>query len=37
LARLFEWQDLSFERRAASYLVFWRVPASERGNPRRVD
>jgi PAS domain-containing protein len=37
LARLFEWQDLSFERRAGSYLVTWRVPASERGDPRRGD
>ncbi len=37
LARLFEWQDLSFERRAGSYLASWRVPASERGDPRRGD
>jgi PAS domain-containing protein len=37
LALLFEWRDLSFERRAGSYLVTWRVPASERGDPRRGD
>jgi len=37
LARLFEWRDLSFERRAGTYLVSWRVPASERGDPRRGD
>jgi hypothetical protein len=37
LARLFEWQDLTFERRETTYLVSWRVPASERGDPRRAD
>jgi PAS domain-containing protein len=37
LARLFEWRDLVFEKRAATYLVSWRVPASERGDPRRAD
>jgi PAS domain-containing protein len=37
LARLFEWQDLTFERRLSTYLVSWRVPASERGDPRRPD
>jgi PAS domain-containing protein len=37
LSRLFEWQDLTFERRATTYQVSWRVPASERGDPRRPD
>ncbi|MFY9824735.1 MAG: hypothetical protein WAM82_25380 [Thermoanaerobaculia bacterium] len=37
LARLFEWRDLTFDRREATYLVSWRVPASERGDPRRAD
>jgi PAS domain-containing protein len=37
LAGLFEWRELSFARRTASYLVSWRVPASERGDPRRAD
>jgi hypothetical protein len=37
LARLFEWRDLAFDHRAATYLVTWRVPASERGDPRRAD
>ena len=37
LARLFEWRDLWFERREAGYVVSWRVPASERGEPRRAD
>ncbi|HEY4593257.1 MAG TPA: hypothetical protein VIJ61_12660, partial [Thermoanaerobaculia bacterium] len=37
LARLFEWRDLTFDHRAATYLVTWRVPASERGDPRRAD
>jgi hypothetical protein len=37
LARLFEWRDLRFERRETSYRVSWRVPASERGDPRRAD
>ncbi|MEA2691087.1 MAG: hypothetical protein QOJ16_474 [Acidobacteriota bacterium] len=37
LARLFEWRDLAFERRERTYLVSWRVPVSERGDPRRAD
>ncbi|HEX3552895.1 MAG TPA: hypothetical protein VIA62_06670 [Thermoanaerobaculia bacterium] len=37
LARLFEWRDLAFERGATTYRVTWRVPASERGDPRRGD
>jgi hypothetical protein len=37
LARLFEWRDLAFEKRETTYLVSWRVPASERGDPRRAD
>jgi PAS domain-containing protein len=37
LARLFEWQDLAFERQETTYQVSWRVPASERGDPRRPD
>jgi hypothetical protein len=37
LARLFEWRDLRFEKRETTYLVSWRVPASERGDPRRAD
>jgi hypothetical protein len=37
LARLFEWRDLAFETRETAYVVSWRVPASERGDPRRAD
>jgi PAS domain-containing protein len=37
LAGLFEWRELSFTRRGGSYQVSWRVPASERGDPRRAD
>ncbi|HET9211299.1 MAG TPA: hypothetical protein VFR03_12910 [Thermoanaerobaculia bacterium] len=37
LARLFEWRDLRFERRERTYLVSWRVPVSERGDPRKPD
>jgi hypothetical protein len=37
LARLFEWRDLAFEKRDTTYLVSWRVPVSERGDPRRAD
>jgi len=37
LARLFDWRDLRFERRGTRYRVSWRVPASERGDPRRAD
>jgi PAS domain-containing protein len=37
LARLFEWRDLTWERRETTYRVSWRVPASERGDPHRAD
>jgi PAS domain-containing protein len=37
LAGLFEWRDLAFERRRTTYVVSWRVAASERGEPRRAD
>ncbi len=37
LARLFEWRDLTFDPRETTYFVTWRVPASERGDPRRAD
>ncbi|MFL6196549.1 MAG: hypothetical protein ACJ75H_20375 [Thermoanaerobaculia bacterium] len=37
LARLFEWPDLTFERGERTYQVSWRVPVSERGDPRRAD
>ncbi|HZF14270.1 MAG TPA: hypothetical protein VFE33_36210 [Thermoanaerobaculia bacterium] len=37
LAHLFEWRDLQWRRRGTSYAVSWRVPASERGDPRRAD
>ena len=37
LAHLFEWRDLQWMRRGTSYVVSWRVPASERGDPRRAD
>lgn len=37
LARLFEWRDLRFEKRERTYAVSWRVPVSERGDPRRAD
>ena len=37
LARLFEWQDLRFERGETTYRVSWRVPVSERGDPRKPD
>jgi PAS domain-containing protein len=37
LARLFEWRDLEWQRRGATYHVSWRVPVSERGDPRRAD
>ena len=37
LARLFEWRDLRFEKRERTYVVSWRVPVSERGDPRRAD
>lgn len=37
LAFLFEWRNLAFERGETSYRVSWRVPASERGDPKRAD
>jgi PAS domain-containing protein len=37
LARLFEWRDLTFERSATTYRAAWRVPVSERGDPKRAD
>jgi len=37
LARLFEWRDLDFETRETTYRVSWRIPTSERGDPRRAD
>ncbi|HEV2843214.1 MAG TPA: hypothetical protein VG477_00070, partial [Thermoanaerobaculia bacterium] len=37
LAHLFEWRDLHFERGEAAYRVSWRVPASERGDPKKAD
>jgi len=37
LARLFEWRDLTFEKEAATYRAAWRVPVSERGDPRKAD
>jgi hypothetical protein len=37
LARLFEWRDLEWQRRETTYLVSWRIPVSERGDPRRAD
>ena len=37
LAHLFEWRELAFDRRVAGYRVSWRVPVSERGDPRRAD
>jgi len=37
LARLFEWRDLAFEKEAATYRAAWRVPVSERGDPRKAD
>lgn len=36
LAALFDW-DLVFERTVSAFRVTWRVPASERGDPRRAD
>jgi PAS domain-containing protein len=37
LARLFEWRDLTWKRSRTTHLVSWRVPVSERGDPRRAD
>ncbi|HYO14368.1 MAG TPA: hypothetical protein VE685_14325 [Thermoanaerobaculia bacterium] len=36
LAGLFDW-NLRFERTGSTFRVTWRVPASERGDPRRAD
>lgn len=36
LARLFDW-DLAFTRDGESFRATWRVPASERGDPRKAD
>lgn len=36
LARLFEW-DLAFARTPSTFHAVWRVPASERGDPRKAD
>jgi hypothetical protein len=37
LARLFDWRDLTFERGEATFLTTWRVPVSQRGDPRAAD
>ncbi len=37
LAHLCDWQDLRFERHAAHFHVAWRIPVSERGDPRAAD
>ncbi len=37
LAGLFEWRDLRFERGETDFRVSWRVPASERGDPKKAD
>jgi hypothetical protein len=37
LARLCDWQDLRFERGGDTFRVSWRVPVSERGDPRAAD
>lgn len=36
LARLFEW-DLAFEETPSTFRAVWKVPASERGDPRKGD
>ena len=36
LARLFEW-DLEFLRKPSTFRAVWRVPVSERGDPRKGD
>ena len=36
LARLFEW-DLAFEETPSTFRAVWKVPASERGDPRKAD
>ncbi|HEY0781150.1 MAG TPA: hypothetical protein VGE98_01745 [Thermoanaerobaculia bacterium] len=35
LADLFEWRELTFERRDGTFRASWRVPVSERGDPWR--
>ena len=37
LAHLCDWRDLRFDRGAAAFKVSWRVPVSERGDPRVAD
>jgi hypothetical protein len=37
LAHLCDWRDLRFERGAATFRVSWRVPVSQRGDPRGAD
>ncbi|MBV8203381.1 MAG: hypothetical protein JOZ15_22425 [Acidobacteria bacterium] len=37
LAHLYDWRDLSFARGASSFRVSWRVPVSQRGDPRGAD
>jgi hypothetical protein len=37
LAHLCDWRDLRFEPAADTFRVSWRVPVSERGDPRRAD
>ena len=37
LAHLYDWRDLDFARCAVSYRVSWRVPVSQRGDPRGAD
>jgi PAS domain-containing protein len=37
LARLFDWPEPRFTRGESTFRVSWRVPASERGDPRKAD
>jgi hypothetical protein len=37
LARLCDWRDLRFDRGPTTFKVSWRVPVSERGDPRVAD
>jgi hypothetical protein len=37
LAHLFDWRDLSFARGESTFRVSWRVPVSQRGDPRGAD
>lgn len=37
LAHLYDWRDLSFARGASTFRVSWRVPVSQRGDPRGAD